>query len=61
MIAAGADPGQLAGLMIGAHMRELRAQGVTKEMYLEACELLWNNDNPPDMPVDEDEKKLRQS
>lgn len=54
LIAEGADPAQLAGLMIGALMRVMRDRGVTYELYMEACKLLWDNDNKPDTPVDQD-------
>jgi hypothetical protein len=52
MIADGADPAAVAGLMIGAFMRFLRARGVPKEKYLKACEILWDNNNTPDAPLD---------
>jgi len=53
MMARGADPHQFAGLLIGAGMRALRAGRITKAQYLEACELLWDNNNAPDAPVDD--------
>lgn len=55
MIAEGANRGELAGLMIGSLMRTMRDRGVSRDLYLEACALLWDNNNPTDTPVDEEE------
>jgi hypothetical protein len=52
LVAEGANPEELAGLLIGAHMRFLRDRGVTREWYMEACALLWDKNNAPDTPVD---------
>jgi hypothetical protein len=54
LIAEGADPYELVGLLLGSMMRVLRDRGVTREQYAEACALLWDNDNPTDPPVDQD-------
>lgn len=54
LVAEGANPDELAGLLIGSHMRHLRDRGVTRELYMEACALLWDNNNAPDKPVDQD-------
>lgn len=56
LVAEGANPDELAGLMIGALMRVMRDRGVDREMYLEACALIWDNNNKPDIPVDQDGK-----
>lgn len=56
MIAEGANLDELAGLMIGALMRNLRDRGVTRDMYLQGCALLWDNNNPTDVPVDQEEQ-----
>lgn len=55
MIAEGADSYALAGLMIGSLMRVMRDRGVTRARYLEGCTLLWDNNTPSDVPVDEEE------
>jgi hypothetical protein len=37
--------------------RELRRRcerGVTRDLYMQACALLWDNNNPTDIPVDQD-------
>ena len=59
LLAEGANPDELVGLLLGSMMRVMRDRGVSRELYMEACVLLWNNNNPPDMPADEadDEKK----
>lgn len=54
VIAEGTNPDELAGLLMGAMMRVMRDRGVTRELYLKGCALLWDNNNPPDVPVDED-------
>ena len=54
VIAEGANPDELAGLLIGAHMRVLRDRGITRDLYLQACALLWDNNNPSDSPVDQE-------
>jgi hypothetical protein len=54
MIAEGANADELAGLLIGSHMRVLRDRGVTRDLYMQACALLWDNNNPTDIPVDQD-------
>jgi hypothetical protein len=38
----------VCGLIVGALGRHLRATGVTREKFLEACALLWDNNNQPD-------------
>lgn len=54
VIAEGANPDELAGLLIGAHMRVLRDRGVTRDLYMQACALLWDNNSPTNVPVDEE-------
>lgn len=56
MITEGANPDELAGLLIGSHMRILRDRGVSRELYMQACALLWDNNNPTDVPVDQEER-----
>ncbi len=54
VIAEGANPDELAGLLIGSMMRVMRDRDVSYELYMQACALLWNNNNPTDVPVDQD-------
>jgi len=57
MIAEGANPDELAGLLLGSLMRVMRDRGVTRDLYMEACALLWQNNSPTDIPVDQDERE----
>jgi hypothetical protein len=52
VIAEGADPNELIGLLLGAQMRQMRARGITRELYLQGCALLWDENNTPDDPVE---------
>lgn len=56
MIAEGANPDELAGLLIGSLMRVMRDRGVSRDLYMQACVMLWENNNPTDVPVDQDER-----
>jgi len=53
-IANGANPTELVGLLLGSLMRTMRDRGVSRELYMQACALLWDNNNPADVPVDEE-------
>jgi hypothetical protein len=53
VIAEGANPDELAGLLIGSMMRVMRDRGVSRELYMQACALLWENNNPTDVPIDQ--------
>ncbi len=55
MLAQGADKDELVGLLLGSMMRVMRDSGVSRDMYMQACALLWENNNPTDVPVDEEE------
>jgi hypothetical protein len=55
MLAQGANPDELAGLLLGSMMRVMRDGGVSRDMYMKACALLWENNNPTDVPVDDEE------
>lgn len=55
MLAEGANRDELAGLLLGSMMRVLRESGVSRDLYMQACALLWENDNPTDIPVDDEE------
>jgi hypothetical protein len=57
VLARGASPVELAGLMIGALARLMRDNGRTREKFLEACALLWDNNNPADPPVADEPTK----
>jgi hypothetical protein len=52
-IAEGANPDELVGLLLGSMMRLMRDRGVTRDLYMQACALLWQNNNPTDLPVDQ--------
>jgi len=54
MIASGANPVELAGLMIGALARELRDLGHSRDRFVAACAMLWDNNNPADEPIDQE-------
>lgn len=54
LIAEGADPGELVGLLIGSLMRHLRERGVSRELYVQGCELLWDDNNPSNAQVDQE-------
>lgn len=56
MIAEGANPDELAGLLIGSLMRVMRDRGVSRDLYVQACALLWDNNNATDVPVDQEER-----
>lgn len=56
MIAEGANPDELAGLLIGSLMRVMRDRGVSRDLYVQACALLWDNNNATDIPVDQEER-----
>lgn len=45
LIAQGANPDDLMGLLLGSMMRVMRKHGVTQGRYMQACMLLWEN-NP---------------
>ena len=53
LIAEGANPDELVGLLLGSMMRVMRDRGVSRALYMEACALLWENNSPPDVPVDQ--------
>ena len=54
LLAEGANPDELAGLLLGSLMRVMRDRGVSRELYMEACALLWQQDNPTNVPVDQE-------
>lgn len=54
MIAEGANPDELVGLLIGSMMRLLRDRGVSRDLYMKTCSLLWSDNNPRDVPVDQE-------
>ena len=56
MIAEGANPDELAGLLIGSLMRVMRDRGVSRDLYMQACAMLWENNNPTNVPVDQEER-----
>ena len=56
LIAEGANPDELAGLLIGALMRVMRDRGVSRDLYMQGCALLWDNNNATDIPVDQEER-----
>ena len=53
MLAEGANPDELAGLLMGSMMRVMRDRGVSRELYMQGCALLWENNNATDAPVDQ--------
>jgi hypothetical protein len=53
MIAEGANPDELAGLLMGSMMRLMRDRGISRELYLQGCALLWDQNNPSDAPVED--------
>ena len=55
LIAEGANPDELAGLLIGSLMRVMRDR-VSRDLYMQACAMLWDNNNPTDVPVDQEER-----
>lgn len=59
MLAQGADQNHLAGLLLGSMMRVMRDGGVSRELYVKACLLLWDEDNPSGIPVDDEEGARR--
>ncbi len=54
MIAEGANPDELVGLLLGSMMRHMRDRGVTQDLYMQACAMLWEHNNPTDVPVDQE-------
>jgi hypothetical protein len=54
LITKGANPDELVGLLLGSMMRVMRDRGVTRDLYMEACALLWQNNNPTDAPLDQE-------
>ena len=54
VIAEGANPDEFVGLLLGSMMRVMRDRGVSRELYMKGAALLWDNNNPPDVPVDQD-------
>lgn len=56
MIAEDADPDELAGLLIGSLMRVMRDRGVSRDLYMQACAMLWENNNLTNVPVDQEER-----
>lgn len=54
VIAEGANPDELAGLLIGSLMRVMRDRGVSRDLYMQACALLWENNSPANVPVDQE-------
>jgi hypothetical protein len=53
LLAEGANPDELAGLLLGSMMRVMRDSGISRELYMQACALMWENNNPTDVPVDQ--------
>lgn len=53
MIAEGANPNDLVGLLLGSMMRVMRRRGVTQGRYIQACMLLWEN-NPTEVTTDQE-------
>lgn len=53
MLADGANANELIGLLLGAMMRVLRDQGVSRDLYMRASALLWDDNNPSDTPVED--------
>lgn len=56
MLMEGANQNELVGLLLGSMMRVMRGSGVSRDLYLQACALLWDNDNSTDMSVDDEER-----
>jgi len=54
LLAEGANPDELVGLLLGSMMRVMRDRGVSRDLYMQACALLWENNSPTDVPVDEE-------
>jgi len=53
LLAEGANPDALAGLLMGSMMRLMRDRGISRELYLQGCALLWDQNNPSDTPVED--------
>ena len=53
LLAEGANPDELVGLLLGSMMRVMRDRGVSRDLYMQASALLWDDNNPSDTPVDE--------
>lgn len=54
LLAEGANPDELVDLLLGSMMRIMRDGGVSRELYMQGCSMLWDNNNPTDTPVDQD-------
>ena len=54
LLAEGANGDELVGLLLGSMMRYMRDSGVSRELYMQGCALLWENNNPTNVPVDQD-------
>lgn len=54
LITEGANPDELVGLLLGSMMRVMRDRGVTRDLYMQACAVLWENNNPTNAPVDQE-------
>ena len=54
LLAEGANPDELVGLLLGSMMRIMRDRGVSRELYMQGCAMLWANNNPTNVPVDQD-------
>lgn len=52
MLSEGANPDELIGLLIGSMMRFMRDSGVSRELYMQGCAILWEDNNPADPPVE---------
>jgi len=54
LLAEGANPDELVGLLLGSMMRIMRDRGVSRELFMQASALLWDNNNLTDVPADQD-------
>ena len=59
LLAEGANPDELVGLLLGSMMRVMRDRGVSRELFMQASALLWDNNNPTDIPADQDGRDKR--